>query len=107
MPKKAKVSALEEDILTLLYSGQEFYGLGLLRMINKGRPVQTTPGTLSPALNRLLDRQLVSCHWGDGSKGARRKYYRITEAGRQALQSLQQYRRGLASAAAGEFGGKA
>ena len=42
--------------------------------------------TLYGAFRRLEESGLVTFYWGDESTGARRRYYRITPAGRTALQ---------------------
>lgn len=39
--------------------------------------------TLYTALKRLEDAGCISSYWGDQSTGARRKYYTITELGKQ------------------------
>jgi hypothetical protein len=52
-PKPVRLSAIDEDILTLL-TGRELYGLEILDQLNLDRP--TNPlhfGSLYPALNRL------------------------------------------------------
>ena len=41
--------------------------------------------TLYGAFRRLEETGLVTFYWGDESTGARRRYYRITPAGRTAL----------------------
>ena len=40
--------------------------------------------TLYTAFRRLEDSGLIVSYWGDEAVGARRKYYRITEKGREA-----------------------
>ncbi len=40
--------------------------------------------TLYTAFRRLEDSGYITSYWGDETVGARRKYYRITEAGREA-----------------------
>ena len=46
--------------------------------------------TLYPAFRRLEDSGLIVSYWGDKAVGARRKYYKITQQGREA------YRQGRA-----------
>ena len=41
--------------------------------------------TLYGAFRRLEESGLVTFYWGDEATGARRRYYRITPAGRAAL----------------------
>lgn len=92
--KPVRLSAIDEDILTLL-EGRRLYGLQILEEINLGRPSVLGMGTLYPSLNRLEDKGCVSWRWGDdqlGTGGARRKYYEVTELGVAALRTVQQYR---------------
>ena len=42
-------------------------------------------GTLYPALHRLEAEGLVRPYWQDSPRGPRRRYYRLTARGRQAL----------------------
>ena len=40
--------------------------------------------TLYTAFRRLEDSGLIASYWGDEAVGARRKYYKITQQGREA-----------------------
>ncbi|GAA6618256.1 PadR family transcriptional regulator [Scytonema sp. NUACC26] len=97
-----KISALEEDILTLL--GQwKMYGLEILEGLNEGRPIPIGFGSLYPTLNRLEKKGLITWKWGneqDDTGGARRKYYKVTGLGANALTEVQVYRGQLANRAA-------
>ncbi|WOO35355.1 PadR family transcriptional regulator [Anaerocolumna sp. AGMB13020] len=42
--------------------------------------------TLYTAFRRLEQAQLITSYWGDQEVGARRRYYSITDKGRQAYQ---------------------
>ena len=42
--------------------------------------------TLYTAFRRLEDSGLIVSYWGDEAVGARRKYYKITQQGREAYQ---------------------
>ncbi|MEO1131978.1 MAG: helix-turn-helix transcriptional regulator [Cyanobacteria bacterium J06639_1] len=98
--KVVKLSAIDEDILTLLV-GREMYGLKILAALNRGRPTQLGFGSLYPALNRLDKKELITWTWGDENEqtgGARRKYYRVTELGERSLRQVQEYRIRLAAA---------
>ncbi|MEO0854669.1 MAG: helix-turn-helix transcriptional regulator [Cyanobacteria bacterium J06648_11] len=97
--KVVKLSAIDEDILTLLV-GREMYGLKILAALNRGRPTQLGFGSLYPALNRLNKKELIAWTWGDDNEqtgGARRKYYRVTDLGERSLRQVQEYRIHLAS----------
>ncbi|MBE7386164.1 MAG: helix-turn-helix transcriptional regulator [Leptolyngbya sp. SIO1E4] len=97
--KPVKISAIDEDILTVLMS-RELYGLEILDQLNLDRPVNELRfGSLYPALNRLEKKGLVAWKWGDEvdeSGGARRKYYKVTGLGAKSLRAVQHYRAALA-----------
>lgn len=46
--------------------------------------------TLYTAFRRLEDSGLIASYWGDESVGARRKYYKITEKGREAYRQARE-----------------
>ena len=46
--------------------------------------------TLYTAFRRLEEAGYISSYWGDESTGARRRYYTITNAGRQAFQGMKE-----------------
>ncbi|MDB9529948.1 PadR family transcriptional regulator [Oscillatoria sp. CS-180] len=100
--KPVKISAIDEDILTVLLS-RELYGLEILDQLNLDRPVNELKfGSLYPALNRLEKKGLVVWRWGDEvdeSGGARRKYYKVTGLGARSLRAVQEYRAALAQRA--------
>jgi PadR family transcriptional regulator PadR len=97
------LSALEEDLLTLIRShGNGIYGLEILEKMNSaGKRVkrrQLRVGSLYPALKRMEQQGLVEGKWGedaDGSGGARRRYYFITDTGCKALHDTWLYRQAL------------
>ena len=45
---------------------------------------KTIEATLYTAFRRLEDSGLIVSYWGDEAVGARRKYYKITQQGREA-----------------------
>lgn len=95
-----KLSALEEDILTVL-SIRPSYGLEISKAIEKAS--QSTRligvGSLYPSLRRLEEKKLVKSYWESGDDrddgGARRRYYRIEEKGLAILQQNQTIRENL------------
>lgn len=100
------LSALEEDILTVLFGNAKgVYGLDILSRMNtaneKHQRRKIGVGSLYPALKRLEQQGLVEGRWGDdkvageSSDGARRRYYTLTADGAQALKATWQYRKHL------------
>lgn len=98
----SRLSDTDEAILLALF-GKEKYGLEIVeRVNNKKRPSDKLKlGSLYAALARLEKNGLVSSRWGDevkeGSKGARRKYYKVTGLGELSLNAMKQYRASLYS----------
>jgi PadR family transcriptional regulator PadR len=71
-------------VLALLESRPRF-GLELVRDLASAGGLLTSDGTVYPLLNRLRDAGLVTSQW-QASEGERaRRYYSITQAGRQSL----------------------
>ncbi|MCC5623350.1 PadR family transcriptional regulator [Nostoc sp. CHAB 5715] len=97
--EEVKLSALEEDILTLMMGHKMLYGLEILDGLNDGRPIPIGFGSLYPTLNRLEKKGLITWAWGDEQDktgGARRKYYQVTGIGTDELKKVQKYRKRLA-----------
>jgi PadR family transcriptional regulator, regulatory protein PadR len=61
------------------------FGLELVRDLAAEDGLLTSDGTVYPLLNRLRDAGLVTSEWHDAEGQRARRYYSITEAGRQAV----------------------
>ena|SRR5579859_4875921 len=61
------------------------FGLELVRDLAAADGLLTSDGTVYPLLNRLRDAGLVTSQWRDEEGERARRYYFITEAGRQSL----------------------
>ena len=101
-PKPVKLTAIDQDILTVLLRAEERYGLEILECLNLDREkilgIELGFGSLYPALNRLEKKGLIEWRWGNEdevSGGARRKYYKITGLGERSLKAINDYRSGL------------
>lgn len=91
------LSALEQDLLTLL-SIRPLYGLEFVEAINAASDGRRTlqVGSLYPTLHRLEKDNMIEGHWSDStSSGAKRKYYTITDLGKQILEGTNTYRQNL------------
>lgn len=73
---------LELCLLSLLARG-EMYPSELIARLREADLI-VVEGTLYPLLNRLKDAGLLEYDWRESNAGPPRKYYRITEVGRQA-----------------------
>jgi PadR family transcriptional regulator, regulatory protein PadR len=51
----------------------------------------TQEGTLYPLLSKLRREELVQYEWQESDAGPPRKYYRLTDAGKEQLASLDAY----------------
>jgi DNA-binding PadR family transcriptional regulator len=61
------------------------FGLELVRDLAAADGLLSSDGTVYPLLNRLRDAGLVTSEWRDDEGERARRYYSITEAGRQSL----------------------
>jgi PadR family transcriptional regulator PadR len=70
-------------VLTVL-RGADSYGFEIFKRIRDatGGRHEIKEATLYATYRRLVKDGLIEAYWGDESQGGRRKYYRITDAGR-------------------------
>lgn len=87
--RELKRGSLELIVLHLLAAG-EAYGYEIVSKLtaetNGG--LEITDGTLYPILYRLERAGFVAVRWETPERGVPRKYYRLTEAGRDELRNL-------------------
>ena len=79
---------LEYCILSILKRG-EAYPSEILEALKSAR-LLVVEGTLYPLLMRLKNMDLLSYRWEESNSGPPRKYYSITEQGKQFLTELDQ-----------------
>lgn len=90
--RQLKKGVLEILVLHLL-SQQEMYGYQLIMDLDKRSQgmFKLKEGTLYPILYRLEDEGYIESYWVQlEDQHMKRKYYRITQAGRQGIQELEQ-----------------
>ena len=63
------------------------YGYGISRAIAEKSDgmVRLKEATLYTAFRRMEENGYISSYWGDEASGARRRYYSLTEPGREKL----------------------
>jgi PadR family transcriptional regulator, regulatory protein PadR len=63
------------------------HGWGISQWIQarSSEVLQVTQGSLYPALHRLEQRGWIASRWGTSENNRRAKFYRLTAAGRRAL----------------------
>ncbi len=71
-------------VLALLADRPRF-GLELVRDLSRADGLLTSEGTVYPLLNRLRDAGLVTSRWIHDDKTRPRRYYSITDQGREHL----------------------
>lgn len=77
---------LEYCILTII-SKKEVYASDILFQLKEAELI-VVEGTLYPLLTRLKNDGLLSYRWEESKSGPPRKYYEITEAGKEFLKGL-------------------
>lgn len=80
---------LQYCVLALL-SKRERYGFDLVRELAEVDGMVTSEGTIYPLLSRLRRDGLVESFWQESSAGPPRRYYRLTESGRIALEGFRE-----------------
>ncbi len=78
---------IDTIILRILRDG-DHYGYEIMKAVsvNSDHEYELKEPSLYTSLKRLEKQGLIVSYWGDGSQGARRKYYRITESGDAAYE---------------------
>lgn len=78
---------LEFCILAIL-NKKEAYPSEILEALKKARLI-VVEGTLYPLLTRLKNSELLTYRWEESPSGPPRKYFTLTEQGKQFLNELQ------------------
>lgn len=79
--------SLELAILAALWESP-LYGLEILRNLESGSDLVVVEGTVYPLLTRLRGLSLVASEWVESDSGHPRKYYRLTDSGRQRVLAM-------------------
>ena len=84
---KDLVAASALPLVLAILAEDQSYGYAILKRINElsGGEMEWTDGMLYPLLHRLDRLGYVEAKWDAPPGGRRRRYYRITPAGREAL----------------------
>jgi PadR family transcriptional regulator PadR len=78
---------LQYCVLALL-AEEERYGFDLVKALSAVEGMVTSEGTIYPLLSRLRRDGLVETSWRESTAGPPRRYYRLTAAGRAALEEF-------------------
>lgn len=94
MTVESKLAPIRKGLLEFLVlkivGSRSVYVPDILRRL-AGTEFATQEGTLYPLLSKLRREDLVMYEWQESDAGPPRKYYRLTEAGRAQLASLDDY----------------
>lgn len=84
---KDLVAASATPLVLAILAAGDSYGYAIIKRVAQlsGGHLQWTDGMLYPVLHRLERQGLVASKWCASENGRRRKYYRITKAGRAQL----------------------
>jgi PadR family transcriptional regulator PadR len=84
---KDLVAATSTPLVLAILAEGDSYGYAILKRVRElsGGELEWTDGMLYPVLHRLERSGLVAARWEKTDSGRRRKYYRVTEAGRKQL----------------------
>lgn len=79
--------AVEYCVLALLRD-RDMYGFELTRALSTAGGLVTSEGTIYPLLTRIRKDGLVETFWEPSPQGPPRRYYRISDEGRAALEQF-------------------
>ena len=79
--------ALEMATLASLWRGR-LYGLEIIRTLEAQSRLVLAEGTIYPILSRLKDEALLTSEWVEADAGHPRKYYSLTNEGRDRLRLM-------------------
>jgi PadR family transcriptional regulator, regulatory protein PadR len=84
---KDLVAASATPLVLAILSDGESYGYAILKRVRvlSGGELEWTDGMLYPLLHRLRRLGYVTTEWRTSPEGRRRRYYVITDDGREAL----------------------
>jgi len=77
-----------EFLILLVLEKREHYGYELVKIIKDSIFDEFSEGTIYPLLTRLQKSNLIKPRWETQETGMPRKYYEITDEGRNALKMM-------------------
>lgn len=75
-------------LILQLLNKRDMYGYELVKEMDQrsDHNFQIKEGTLYPALHKLEKQEYIECYWQNREKGPARKYYQITDQGKEILE---------------------
>ena len=89
MLSKDLVAASSRPVVLSVLARGESYGYAIIQQVKElsAEKLLYTDGMLYPVLHRLEREGLIASRWGKSPTGRKRKYYRITRDGGNALKT--------------------
>ena len=89
MISKELVAASTQPLVLALLAKGESYGYELIQKVGErsGGQLEWSEGMLYPFLHWMEDQGLIESRWKESDSGRRRKYYRLSKTGTQALKT--------------------
>lgn len=81
---------LLEYVVLKICGARSVYAADILRRLS-ATEFSTQEGTLYPLLSRLRREGFLAYEWQESEAGPPRKYYRLTDLGREQVSQLDQY----------------
>jgi len=69
----------------------KLYGYELIEYIKSKTDIKIAEGTLYPLMNRLKKAELATSEWIEQESGIPRKYYQLTDEGKETLDKMEAY----------------
>ena len=84
---KDLVAASSTPLVLAILTEGDSYGYAILKRVRdlSGGELNWTDGMLYPVLHRLERSGFIEARWDQAESGRRRKYYRVTDSGRDHL----------------------
>lgn len=87
---QVRKGVLELCLLSALDSG-EHYGYALVKGLSATPGLSVAEGSIYPLLSRMKSAGLVDSRLEESTSGPARKYYQLTDAGRERLKLMRPY----------------
>jgi PadR family transcriptional regulator PadR len=75
-------------MVLVLLDQDEMYGYALISSLAKKLETDMAEGTIYPLLNRMVRSEIVTFDWRIMESGPARKYYQISDSGRELLSQM-------------------
>lgn len=95
---QVRKGVLELCLLSALDGGEEHYGYSLVKRLSATPGLSVAEGSIYPLLSRMRGAGLVETRLEESPSGPARKYYRLTDAGRDRLRLMRPYFQSLVRA---------